>query len=365
MKLATGATLPLALALLLALACGGTGCGGDGDQARRGEEALAQEGPRGEEHEDHDGHEQEGEHEDEHEGEHGEEAASHEDHDGHGEEEAEPEEGRVVLSPEQREAAAIALSPVAAREIALLHELPGEIVVNADRLAHIVPRFSGIAREVRKNLGDPVQAGEVLAVLEANESLALYEVKSLIAGTVIEKHITLGEHVSNEQDIYVVADLSSVWANVTVYARDLERIRVGQTATIEAAGISERATGRIDYVGPVVGEATRTSVARIVLPNPRRVWRPGLFVTARVRTELVPAQMAVPDRAIQSVRGQTVVFVEDGDGFRSQAVRTGKTDGEWTEILSGLRPGDTIVVENSFILKSELLKSEAGHGHAH
>jgi len=298
-------------------------------------------------------------------------AATHAEHgqpgeraEAHGSDEA-AEEGRVRLTPAQREAAGIVLEAAAPRGIAIVHELPGEIVVNADRLAHIVPRFSGIAREVRKKLGDPVQAGEVLAVIEGNESLALYEVKSLIGGTVIEKHITLGEFVSDEQDIYVVADLSTVWANVTVYARDLERIRSGQSATIDASGISETAEGTIDYVGPVVGEATRTSIARIVLPNPRRVWRPGLFVTAHVRTDLVSAPVVIADRAIQSVRGESVVFVEEGEGFRTQAVEIGRTDGEWTEIRSGLRPGDRVVVENSFVLKSELLKSEAGHGHAH
>lgn len=294
---------------------------------------------------------------------HGHEAEEAEEPGAHAEEEE--EEGHVILSPAQREAAAISLTPVISREIPMVQELPGEVVVNADRLAHVVPRFSGIAHEIRKNLGDPVQAGDVLAVIEANESLARYEVKSLIKGTVIEKHITLGEFVSDEQDIYVIADLSSVWVNVTVYARDLERIRIGQAATIEAAGISERAQGKIDYVGPVVGEATRTSIARIVLQNPRRVWRPGLFVAAHVRTERVQAHTVVADKAIQTLRGQSVVFVEDGDGFRAQPVEVGLTHEGWTEIRSGLTPGDRVVGENSFILKSELLKNEAGHGHGH
>ncbi len=353
MTMLQGPMLWIALVLTLGLSgCGGGKHGESGESAAAKAEEHAQDGADHDEH----GHE-EGALGDDH-GHEGEEADEHES------DEAE-EEGRVILTPAQRAAAGIAIAAAVPREIPIVHELPGEIVVNADRLAHIVPRFSGIAREVRKNLGEPVQAGEVLAVIEANESLALYEVKSLIVGTVIEKHITLGEYVSDEQDIYVIADLSSVWVNVTVYARDLERIRIGQIATIEAAGISEKAEGRIDYVGPLVGEATRTSIARIVLSNPRRVWRPGLFVTAHVRTELVPGQMVIADKAIQSVRGESVVFVEDGEGFRAQAVAIGRTDGEWTEILSGITPGDHVVVESSFILKSELLKSEAGHGHGH
>lgn len=301
---------------------------------------------------------------------HEEEPVAHEGHGGeadeHGSEEGEGnDEGRVTLNAAQRESAAITIGTAMPREIVIAQELPGEVVVNADRLAHVVPRFPGIVREVRKKLGEAVRAGDVLAIVEANESLAPYEVKALISGTVIEKHITLGEYVSDQQDIYVIADLSSVWVNVTVYARDLERVRVGQAVTIQAAGIAETAEGKIDYVGPLVGEATRTSIARVVLPNARGVWRPGLFVTARVQTESVEAPLVVADKAIQNVRGQTVVFVVEGDGFRAQPVTIGTTDGEWTEILSGLRPGQSVAVENSFILKSELLKSEAGHGHGH
>lgn len=342
--------------IVLVLAFGLAGCRGSGEQREPGRSEAAAIEHGGES-----GHEVRG----------GEEALGQEDHEheNEGTEEHEAhaaeEEGRVVLTAAQRQAVGLTLAAASFREIPIVQELPGEIAVNADRLAHIVPRFSGIAREVRKNLGDTVKEGEVLAVIEANESLALYEVKSLIAGTVIEKHITLGEFVSDEQDIYVVADLSSVWANVTVYARDLERIRVGQAAKITAAGISDKAEGKIDYIDPVVGEATRTSIARIVLPNPRRVWRPGLFVTAHVRTDIASADLVVPDKAIQTVRGRSVVFVEDGDGFRLQPVGMGRTDGEWTEIVSGLSPGARVAVENSFILKSELLKSEAGHGHAH
>jgi cobalt-zinc-cadmium efflux system membrane fusion protein len=275
------------------------------------------------------------------------------------------EEGFVELSAAERETAGIRVGEASVRTIRLEQELPGEIAVNADRLAHVVPRFAGIAREIRKNLGDAVRANEVLAVLESNEGLSLYEVKSLIDGTVIEKHITLGEFVSDEQDIYVVADLSTVWVNVTVYARDLERVRAGQPVHIHAAGVSEEAQGRIEYVGPIVGEATRTAVARVVLPNPRGTWRPGLFVSARVRTDDALVPVAVADGALQTVQGLPVVFVEEPRGFRARPVRTGRTDGEWVEIVAGLSAGERVAEAESFLLKSELLKSEAAHGHQH
>jgi len=287
-----------------------------------------------------------------HEGEHAHEG-SHED---------EHEEGHIRLTAAQQAASGIELGTAGPRTLALVQELPGEVVVNADRLAHIVPRFPGIAREVRTQLGDHVKAGEVLAIIESNESLSPYEVKSLIAGTVIEKHITLGEFVRDDSDIYMIADLSTVWVNVTVYARDLSRIRRGQRVAIRGAG--NETAGEISYVGPVIGEATRTAVARVVLSNSRGLWRPGLFVTAAVEVEQVAVPVAVPDDAIQTLKGKTVVFVaEDAESFAPRKVELGRTGEEWIEIVSGLAAGERCVVKQSFILKSEHGKSEASHEH--
>jgi cobalt-zinc-cadmium efflux system membrane fusion protein len=277
------------------------------------------------------------------------------DHSGEAHDEHEPGGGdRVVLTPEAIEASGIVVELATSREIARVIDLPGE---------DIVPRFPGIAKEVRKNLGDVVRQGEVLAVIESNESLALYEVTSLISGTIIEKHITLGEFVRDDSDIYVVADLSSVWVNVTVYARDIERVRRGQAVRVIGVGGGPEVRGTIDYIGPVIGEITRAATARVVLPNRDRAWRPGLFVTARVEMERETVAVGVPDGAVQRVEGKDVVFLQDEEGFVPREVRLGRTDGEWTEVLAGLEPGERYAAAGGFILKSELMKSEAGHDH--
>lgn len=239
-------------------------------------------------------------------------------------------------------------------------ELPGEIVLNADKTAHIVPRFAGIVQTVGKNLGDRVEANDVLAIIQSNQSVSAYQVKSLVPGTIIEKRITLGEFVRDDADIYVVADLSTVWVKISVYAKYMPLIKTGLQVHITASGIDEGANGKIDYVGPIMGERTRTGSARLTLSNPHGLWQPGLFVTARIVVAQVVAKMAVPDEAVQTINDQPVVFVREGDEFEVRPVKLGRTDGKKVEILEGLKAGDEYVAAESYIFKAELGKSEAG-----
>lgn len=336
----TGATIISGVLLLMPVlaGCSGGGRKAESEAAHGHEEAAAAGSERQHEHGEEGGHD-----------EHGEEG-------GH-------EEGRVVLPPETVAAAGILVETAGSHTITLALDLPGEVTPNADRLAHIVPRFPGIAREVKKGLGDAVQQGEVLAIVESNESLSPYEVRSLVSGTVIEKHITLGEFVQDDADVFVVADLSTVWVNITVYSRDLGRVRKGQRVDVSVVGGGPRGSGVIDYIGPVLGEATRAATARVVVSNASREWRPGMFVTANVIVNEAVAAVAVPDSALSRLEDKDIVFVVQDEAFEARPVTVGRTDGKWTEILSGLSPGERYVVRGGFLLKSELKKSEASHEH--
>jgi cobalt-zinc-cadmium efflux system membrane fusion protein len=271
----------------------------------------------------------------------------------------------IRLSEAQRAEFGIELEEPGPGRIALTIELPGEVRPDQDRLAHLVPRFRGIVVEVHKQIGDPVKAGEVLALIESSESLASYALKSLIDGTVIAKHITRGEAVSTDSEAFVVADLGSVWVDLSVYQKDLERIRVGQAVAIATGHARPAATGTISYVSPVVDEQTRTATARVVLPNPEGIWRPGLFVTGTVTVDSADVAVSIPQNAVQTLGDQTVVFVLDDDGLEPRPVRLGRSDGRRVEILQGLSLRDRFVSRGGFTLKSELEKAafEAGHGH--
>jgi len=284
------------------------------------------------------------------------EAAGQDEHEG---------EQAIRLSEAQMAEFGIEIERAGSGSIERFVELPGEVQPNADRLAHLVPRFEGIVTKVHKRVGDSVAKGDVLAIIESSESLAPYELKTLIAGTVIARHITRGEAVARETEAFVVADLGSVWVDFSIYQRDLTRVSVGQPVAISAGrGIAE-AVGNISYITPIVDEATRTATARVVLPNPDGSWMPGMFVTGIVTIETAQARVAVPHSAVQRVAENTIVFVPAEDGLEPRSVVLGRHDLDRIEILDGLASGDRYVSQGSFILKSELEKEgfEAGHGH--
>jgi cobalt-zinc-cadmium efflux system membrane fusion protein len=272
-------------------------------------------------------------------------------------------EGRVEITAETAQAAGIEVAQAGPARLRSTIALNGRIVTNEDALAHIMPRFSGLAKTVRKRLGDRVEKDELLAIVESNESLHPYEVRSRIAGTVIFKEITAGEFVANDREIYVVADLSTVWADLQVYRRDFGALRVGQRVSVDAGDGSPPVESTISYLSPVGSENTQTLLARAVVQNPDGSWRPGLFVTARVEVDATDVPVAVRAPALQRLRDQDVVFRSHGDVYEAQPVEIGRRDGEWVEVVSGLSAGDAYAAAGSFVLKADVGKAGAAHDH--
>jgi len=200
-----------------------------------------------------------------------------------------------------------------------------------------------------------------------NEKLAWYPIRAAFNGTIISRHITLGEVVSDSAVIFVVADLSSVWVDLHVYQKDLAKIRKAQRVVISAGETIPEIEGEISYVGPVFGAESRTVLARVVLPNPSGMYRPGLFVTARVAVDAVEADVIVPRAAIQTLDGKKCVFIRDDHGFEPRFITSGQSNSTGVQITSGLKPGEQYVTEGAFALKAKMvtstLDSHAGHGH--
>ena len=365
-----------------------------------------------------------------------------EDHDEDGHEEHQGEDV-VRLHAEAIREFGIEIGEAGPGDLAKYTRLQGEVVIDPDRLVHVVPRVSGVAREVYKRLGDQVKRGDVLAELESRELAELkstylvarerfglaektftreeklwreaisserdylaaeqnlaeqriemraaeqklhalgfsnaylqaltfdedeyftrYELRASLQGTVIEKHISLGEVIKDDAEAFVIADLNLVWVKLTVYQKDLSSVRPGQSVRISKEDGST-VTGKISYVSPMVDEVTRTAVAILELNNENGQWRPGSFVAGLVAMEARSVPLLIRKSALQTIEGERVVFVETTEGFEPQKVRVGRSNEVDVEIVAGLAVGQRYVVEGAFTLKAQLAKGSFGDGHSH
>ena len=351
-------------------------------------------------------------------------------------------EGRVELPPDTVRSLDIGVETAGPGRLKQILELPGEVALNSDKVARVVPRLAGVVTDVRVHLGDRVRKGEVIAALDSREladlrseyltalnrvelaratfereetlwkkkispeqdylvsrqalaeadiraqaavekllalrlsrtdierlsmepvhPLARYEVRAPFDGTIIEKHLAAGEAVKEDATIFVIADLSMVRVEVTIYAKDLGAIKEGHVVTVRSDVIGSQATGRLAHVGPLVGEETRSAKAHALIPNPDGRWRPGLFVTVHAVEGEAAVPVAVKADAIQQFRDWDVVFIQVGNLFEVRPVTLGRRDRERAEVVSGLSAGDRYVSRNSYILKAELEKAGATHDH--
>jgi len=271
-------------------------------------------------------------------------------------------EGRTELSSEALKIANVSIEIAGPQEIANVTDVYGRLIANQDRVAHIVPRFPGVVRSIRKGLGDRVEQNEVLAIIESNQSLQPYELRSQVAGEVISRHLTAGEFVSGSEPVFVVADLSEIWADFQVYRDDFGKIEKGQVIRLNL-GQDSVIQGKVSYVSPIIDEVTQSKLVRAVLPNTGGNLRPGLFVSGTLENAITPVLLAVRREAIQTFRDWNVVYLTDGYTFQAMPVELGRRDTKFVEVLSGISPGDRYVARNSFIIKADTEKSGATHDH--
>ncbi|HEY4188011.1 MAG TPA: efflux RND transporter periplasmic adaptor subunit [Polyangia bacterium] len=181
-----------------------------------------------------------------------------------------------------------------------------------------------------------------------------------IAGTVIERFVTLGQAVERATDAFKIADLAQVWVLLDLYEKDLAHVHVGQNVELRTDTLpGELFQGRVAYVVPVIDEATRAAKVRIEIANPSGKLRIGQLVTAKLignagrDTEPV---LAIPVAAVQRIEGKPAVFVKSGSGFQRRTIELGVAGGDLVEVRSGLREDDAVAAKGAFLLKSELLR---------
>jgi membrane fusion protein, heavy metal efflux system len=241
--------------------------------------------------------------------------------------------------------------------------LNGILQPNQEALVQVTPRFAGVVREIRKRVGDQVEKGELLARIESNQSLTVYEMRAPISGTIIDRQISLGEYASEQKPSFTVADISTVWVDLSVFRRDLPRVKVGDTVVVDVGDGEPPIEAKLSYISPVGNADTQSALARATLPNDKARLKPGLFVTARLILSAKQAPVVVRNSAIQTLENRNVVFVRNGTKFEARDVELGSRDSEQVEVLFGVAEGDVYAGKNSFVVKAEIGKGSAAHEH--
>ena len=347
----------------------------------------------------------------------------------------------VKLSDRQVEVGKFSVSEAGAGVLRKRVVVPGSIVPSGDHIARVAVRLLGTVAELRKRLGDSVEAGEVVAVIESREvadakseylaarlvfdlqqtlfdrskmlferkflsendflrarttfedarvkheiarqklfalsltqeqiealpqqpveTLRRQELRSPISGRVAERRVDLGSLVGREgleSELFVIVDLGTVWADMAVSPADLATIHEGQQITVTAGGESSPAS--IMFISPLLDKDTRAARVIASVDNAAGKWRPGSFVTAEIPADQSPAAIVVPKSALQSLKGESVVFVRTADGFEARRVDVGRQDARQAEVTRGLAAGERIATTNTFVLKAELGKAEISH----
>lgn len=269
---------------------------------------------------------------------------------------------RIRISDVKLAAAGVTLAEAASATLTDTLAFNGILRANQEAVVQVTPRFPGIAKSLQKRIGDRVGKDDLLATIESNQSLTVYELKAPLAGTVIERQISLGEYASEQKPAFVVADLSSIWVDLSIYRQDLRRVRLNDEVLIDPDDGRGEINGTISYMAPIGSSETQTALARVVLPNPDGRLRPGLFVTARLILAARNVAVAVHRSAIQTLENRTIVFVrEDGDKIEARPVELGDADPKFVEIRAGLAAGERYVAENSFVVKAEMGKGDGDH----
>lgn len=354
--------------------------------------------------------------------------------------------GLIILKPEAIEKTGIKIEPVILRNLRLEYVFSGKVSVNETRLAHVGPRIAGRAVEVYANIGDFVNKGQAMALIdspELGEAQSQYlkartnfevaeksyerakillegkvistgefqrregeylsaktEVKAAedklhllgmrdevissigkehtinsqvgiyapVSGTVIERHLTLGEVVEPVKPLFTIADLSVLWVIADIPEGDIPKIKKGQDVSVVVSPYPERVfKGKLNYISETIEPDTRTVKVRAEVANPPSspfskggqggLLKPEMFAAVRITGSEKQSVLAIPEGAIQREGEKTIVFIEkDETIFEKRVVSIGPEIGGYHQVLSGIKEGERIVVKGAFTLKSETMK---------
>lgn len=273
------------------------------------------------------------------------------------------EENIVILTPENLKHVALKIESATLSSLGATLKTAGRISANLNKTAKVTSTFEGRLTKLNFDLNDRVKAGGVMALVESPELLGKQlEIKAPIDGVVIDRKATTGELVDKAKEIYTISDPTQLWTIAEVKERDIAVVKVGQDAAFTAMAYpEEKFHGKVVLIGNQVEAGSRTVEVRIAVDNADGRLKPGMFADVEIVTTVLDNVLLIPDGALQTDGDNQIVFVSlDGNKFEKRVVKLGLEQSGRVQILSGVKAGEKVVTEGSFILKSEMLKGQLG-----
>tara|TARA_R110002072_G_C7972652_1_gene534952 strand:+ start:718 stop:1833 length:1116 start_codon:yes stop_codon:yes gene_type:complete len=313
---------------------------------------------------------------DEHKDDHSEEKDKHDDHGhenhkekedkhdehGHSGEQEEHEESSVEITPDAAKLTGIKVKKAGPGIVAITTPLTGRITLNENTTSNVRARFPGFVRAVHVNLGDAVKKGQKLATVESNESLNTYHVTAPMDGVVLKRDTNIGD-VTNGKELFVIADLTTVWAKYHIFPRDVSNIKKGQSVMIHALDEKTQQSAQVSMLFPTTDALSQTVIAIAELSNKDGIWRPGMTIEGDIKIGERNTAISVPRTSLQFLEEEQVIFVRNGNKYEPRPVTIGMIGTDNVEITSGLEHGETYVSAGSFVVKADILKGTAAHSH--
>ncbi len=277
--------------------------------------------------------------------------------------EAKHEDNIVALTPENLKHVTLKTETATVNSLGTTLKAAGRISANLNKTAKVTSTLEGRLTKLNFDLNDRVKAGDVVALVESPELLGKpLELKASIDGVIIERGATAGELVDKSKAIYTISDPAQLWAIAEVKERDIAAVKLDQDAAFTTLAFpDEKFHGKVVLIGNQVEAGSRTIEVRIAVDNADGRLKPGMFADVEITTTILDNVLLIPDGALQTDGEEQIVFVAlDGNKFEKRIVKLGLEQAGRVQILSGVKAGENIVTEGSFILKSEMLKGQLG-----
>ena len=271
-------------------------------------------------------------------------------------------EGRTHITAEAAKAGGIEIMTAGPATIGETRELFGTVALDPSARSEIRGQFPGRVVSVTKAVGDYVQRGQLLARIESSESLQVYPVYATVSGVVAERNGNPG-NVTGDRALYVITAPAQTSVVFNIFPKDLAVIQPGMRVEIEAMDGTPVAASQLGGYLPEGNAEAGTALVRTSVPNRAGRLRAGMALRGKVVVNAVTVPLAVRTEAIQPFRDFKVVFANFGQDYEVRMLELGRSSPEWTEVLSGIKPGTPYAAKGSFLIRADIEKSGASHDH--